>query len=565
MGFEINPIELASSYGGKTEPPKTAGKAARVISADQKSKDQESVTTMQQELAKRLAQIDSDTAEAASTSDPRYRAKLLAGVESARNDIPGIKREITRLGGAAASAPAEAASAPAEAASAEAASAEAASASGAGQGFAIDPAALSTSFVGKGGAEEKPGQSFSDSQKAAGAGLVAGALYGARQNAKNAKQPEPIANDSLAARLMEKRMGLPAGAISAYEHRLYGLTNPQDIALDVAREINSAKPPAAPVATGALPVAPTGAAAGPRAEPTMGAAQTEPTADQVARILQGGNGATLDTTGRARQAGYNIQTAQEAAIMKTLIANGMSEESARAYLAQMPGLTATDSGVLIPRSTAVPTAGARPQAPSVWTRPRAIGPVPWANEGQSSALGAMGEVRPNEGQPSALGSMGEVRPGAAPAAPAQAAPAPAAPAQQIPSADQMASRIRAASARAHMLQRGANVGVRGAFGAPLAAQAYGMATQEEPTDWQQWLSLFGGGLGTFGPLTSKLPFMGRVPVAGPVGALAQVPYAIKHREEIARGMTLPDVVGNPNVLTGPEMFEKLPLFHIGDR
>jgi hypothetical protein len=116
-----------------------------------------------------------------------------------------------------------------------------------------------------------------------------------------------------------------------------------------------------------------------------------------------------------------------------------------------------------------------------------------------------------------------------------------------------------------MLQRGANVGVRGAFGAPLAAQAYGMATQEEPTDWQQWLSLFGGGLGTFGPLTSKLPFMGRVPVAGPVGALAQVPYAIKHREEIARGMTLPDVVGNPNVLTGPEMFEKLPLFHIGDR
>jgi hypothetical protein len=557
MGFEINPVELASSYGGKTEPPKSTEKAARVISADQKSKDQESVTTMQQELAKRLAQIDSDTAEAASTSDPRYRAKLLAGIESARNDIPGIKREITRLGGAAASAPAEAASAPAEAASAPA---EAASASGAGEGFVIDPAALSTSFENKGGAKEKSEEFFSDAQKAAGAGAVAGALYGARQNAKNAKQPEPIANDSLAARLMEKRMGLPAGTISEFEHRLYGLTNPQDIALDVARGMAPASAPATPAPTGALPVASTGAAVGSRVEPTMGATQLEPTAEQAARILQGGNSATLDTTGRARQTGYNIQTAQEAAIMKTLIANGMSEESARAYLAKMPGLTATDSGVLIPRSTAVPTAGARPQAPSVWNRSRAIGPVPWANNAQPSPLGTMGEV-----QPSPLGSMGEVRPGAAPAPAAPAPAAPAAPAQQTPTDEQMANKIRAASARAHMLQRGANVAVRGAFGAPLAAQAYGMATQEEPTDWQQWLSLFGGGLGTFGPLTSKLPFMGRVPVAGPVGALAQIPYAVKHREEIARGMTLPDVVGNPNLLTGSEMFEKLPLFHIGDR
>lgn len=540
MGFEINPDEITSSYSGKTEPPKATNKQARVVPADQKVKNPEALTSLQSELAKTLLQIDSDTAEAATTPDPRYRAKLLAGVQRARDDIPGIKREITRLGGTAVSAPAEAASAPVEAASA----------SGAGQEFVVDPDALSTSFEGKGGAEEKPEESFSDSQKAAGAGAVAGALYGARQNAKNAKQFGPIADDSLTARLMEKRMGLPAGTISAYEHRLYGLTNPQDIALDVARGM---APASTSAPTGALPVSPTGVAAGPRVEPTMGAAsvnaQLEPTAEQAARILQGGNGATLDTTGRARQTGYNIQTAQEAAIMKTLMESGMSEENARAYLARMPGLTATPSGLIIPRSPAVPTAGARPQTPDVWRRPRAIGPVPWAN-------GA---------QPSPLGTMGEVRPGAAPAqAPVRAAPAPTAPAQQTPTAEQMASRIRAASSRARMLQRGANVAVRGAFGAPLAAQGYNMATQEEPIDWQQWLSLGGGALGAFGPLTSKLPFMGRVPVAGPVGALAQVPYAIKHREEIARGMTLPDVL-NPALLTGPEMFEKLPLFHIGDR
>lgn len=532
MGFEINPVELTYSYGDKTEPSKAANKQARVVSADQKDKNQEALATLQQERAERLAQIESDTAAAASTTDARYRQELETRVKRAKNDITSLDREITRAGGTAASAPAEAASAPAEAASA----------SGAEQEFVISPDALSTSFEGKGGAEEKPGQSFSDSQKAAGAGLVAGALYGARQNAKNAKQPEPIANDSLAARLMEKRMGLPAGTISAYEHRLYGLTNPQDIALDMARGMA----PATPAPTGGLPVASTGAA-------------LEPTAEQAARILQGGNSATLDTTGRARQAGYNIQTAQEAAIIKTLIANGISEESARAYLARMPGLTATDSGILIPRSTAAPTAGPRPQTPDVWRRSRATGPVPWANGAQPSPLGTMGEA-----QPSPLGSMGEVRPGAAPAAPAPAAPA--APAQQTPTAEQMANKIRAASSRAHTLQRGANVAVRGAFGAPLAAQAYNMGTQEEPIDWTQWLSLFGGGLGTFGPLTSKIPRVaGRVPVAGTLATLAQVPYAVKHREEIARGMTLPDVVGDPNMLTGPEMFEKLPLFHIGDR
>ena len=532
MGFEINPVELASSYGGKTEPPKAAEKTARVISADEKAKNQESVTIMQQELAKRLAQIDSDTAEAASTPDPRYRAKLLAGVERARNDIPGIKREITRLGGAAASAPAEAASAPAEAASAPAdaasAPADAASASGAGQGFAIDPAELSNSFAGKNDAEKKP-------QKAAGAGLVAGALYGARQNAKNAKQPEPIANDSLAARLMERRMGLPAGAISAYEHKLYGLTNPQDIALDVARGMAPASTPATPAPTGGLPV---------RVEPSFGSTRMAPSN----AYMVSGEGPTqvynyalslgLSPT-QAMQAVDNTKEEGGAHYIKSQARTG-ELKAQKMFPAGTTSLPEAPS-IVVPVSAG---GGPRPQSPDVWKRPRAIGPVPWANEGQSSALG----------------SMGEVRPGAAPAAPAQAAPA-----QQTPTADQMASQIRAASARAHMLQRGANVAVRGAFGAPLAAQAYGMATQEEPTDWTQWLSLFGGGLGTFGPLTSKLPFMGRVPVAGSVGALAQIPYAVKHREEIARGMTLPDVVGNPNVLTGSEMFEKLPLFHIGDR
>ena len=141
-------------------------------------------------------------------------------------------------------------------------------------------------------------------------------------------------------------------------------------------------------------------------------------------------------------------------------------------------------------------------------------------------------------------------------------PAAATPTQQ-PTVEETAAKIRAASARAHALQRGANVAVRGLFGAPLVAQGYTMATQKEPIDWTQYLSLIGNTLGTFGPLTSKIPGVaGRIPVAGPLATLAQIPYAVKHREELARGMTMADV-RNPHALMPSEMFE--PAFPVDNR
>jgi len=358
---------------------------------------------------------------------------------------------------------------------------------------------------------------------AAGAGALGGALYGA------SKKPVP-SEVSLAARLMERYYGLPSGALTTFEGALPTPVN--EASMIAARTI--VPPP-------------------PAFSPTTAGAQTELTPEQVARILQGGESDTRGTTGRARQTGYNIQTAQEAAI-KALMGAGMSELDAQAYLAKLPGLTSTSSGVIVPRSTSVPTAGPRTQ-PDVWKRERAIGPVPWTGDVQPPPLGGMGATRPG----TAPAPVAPVAP-AAPAAPVEPTP------QRQPTVEETAAKIRAASARAHALQRGSNVAVRGLFGAPLAAQAYGMATQEEPIDWQQLLSLGGGALGTFGPLTSKIPKVARrVPVAGPLAALAQLPYAIKHREEIARQMTLPDVVGDPNILTGSEMFEKLPLFHMDKR
>ena len=106
-----------------------------------------------------------------------------------------------------------------------------------------------------------------------------------------------------------------------------------------------------------------------RVEPTIGVntgVNSANTDSQVSRILQGGNGATEGTTGRARQTGYNVQTAQEAAAKKVaeetaelMKRAGITEMDARQFLAKQPTLTASSSGVLYPKTEAPKTIGPR--------------------------------------------------------------------------------------------------------------------------------------------------------------------------------------------------------------
>jgi hypothetical protein len=113
-----------------------------------------------------------------------------------------------------------------------------------------------------------------------------------------------------------------------------------------------------------------------RVEPTIGVdsgvnsantgVNSANTDSQVSRILQGGNGATEGTTGRARQTGYNVQTAQEAAAKKVaeetaelMKRTGITEMDARQFLAKQPTLTASPSGVLYPKTEAPKTIGPR--------------------------------------------------------------------------------------------------------------------------------------------------------------------------------------------------------------
>jgi hypothetical protein len=110
---------------------------------------------------------------------------------------------------------------------------------------------------------------------------------------------------------------------------------------------------------------------------------------QNVRIMQGGQGDTLGTTGRARQEGYNADTAQRAAVKSEM---EKITPQAKQILAKMPGMTSTPSGVLIPRTEPRPTAGPRPQPSALKVR----GGVPFTpSTGNLVDLDSFGAFRPS--------------------------------------------------------------------------------------------------------------------------------------------------------------------------
>jgi hypothetical protein len=102
----------------------------------------------------------------------------------------------------------------------------------------------------------------------------------------------------------------------------------------------------------------------------------DPNANQATRILQGTTG-DEGTTGRARQQGYNEQTAQQAAqrkemdkLLAQLKNTGAVADDASAVFAKNPGMTSTATGVLYPRSEPAQTLGARgPQGQVGFSKP----------------------------------------------------------------------------------------------------------------------------------------------------------------------------------------------------
>jgi len=120
------------------------------------------------------------------------------------------------------------------------------------------------------------------------------------------------------------------------------------------------------------------------------------------RILQGTTDPTSGASGRARMGGFNIETAQQAARAKEAAENigalqraGVVSQGAPNVLAQAPGMTASPSGVLFPRS-AVPSAP--PPTPSRGAL-EAVSDLFKGMMGPESKLGGFGRAAMRYGAP----------------------------------------------------------------------------------------------------------------------------------------------------------------------
>jgi len=198
------------------------------------------------------------------------------------------------------------------------------------------------------------------------------------------------------------------------------------------------------------------------------------TPDQVNRILSGGEGSTLGTTGRQRSEGFNLETSRRSRLQNDLenLVNQKFPGTPDPIISVGEPLVPLKSNLIVPQSVATKE----------------------AEKTTSNTLQAINEAEK--------------------------------------------------SAKISGIKSGLTKGGMGALGGALTGlQGYNMATQEKPLDWSHYLSLLGNLGMTFG---------GKA--LGTLGGLAQIPYAIKHRDELAHGMTYGDI--NPTVFGGsPEAME----------
>jgi hypothetical protein len=296
-----------------------------------------------------------------------------------------------------------------------------------------------------------------------------------------------VSEEDMAKQMAQKRLEgmqlLGAGAGAAAGMGLdvagRGISRGVNAAADaVARAMESRTPPAGPLGAPGAPGAPPSGGLPARVEPPMSGPSAQST-----RILQGGQGDTLGTTGRARQEGYNIETAQRAANKGEA---GKLSPQARQVLANVPGLTSTESGVLYPRTEPRQTAGPRPQPSALRVR----GGVPYTPMAPD-----LGSVRP--GPNPALGGQVEPTMGAPRPAPAGGLP-PGAP----PQGPSMASRAMDVGRRvmnAPMVGSGLG-GALGGYGAVTMADDANQRMQKK-----DYLGAAVSGLGALGSAAAVIP------------------------------------------------------------
>lgn len=223
--MQIDPNELAISFGGKAAAPAAADRSEhpRVSPEDQKDKDIERRAILETELAKQIAWLDENNRKPTPNGKKEgdeFKAKLIR----TEADIEGLKRELNRMGPAPAALPAAAA------AESDAAPAEKTTIG------EIDPSELGGSYL-EPEAESNAYKFWTPERLAAAFGGTAGALFG-----------NPLKGDpgGMAARLAERLMSAPSGSVQD----MYGAQNPSSPAT-LSRQLAEQRVP--PVQQGALP------------------------------------------------------------------------------------------------------------------------------------------------------------------------------------------------------------------------------------------------------------------------------------------------------------------------
>jgi hypothetical protein len=225
---------------------------------------------------------------------------------------------------------------------------------------------------------------------------------------------------------------------------------------------------------------------------------TDFTPDQVQRILQGGEGPTMGTTGAQRGYGYNAEQQRRARHQaETERTVSKINPYAPDPIVQAGQVVPLKSGIQVPTNVATEIAQQQAKAQTEQQRQN-------LELQRQSELNKAGLSQQTINRESDLSKSRGYRSG---------------------------------------LGKAAMGTIGGAQSGLSGYDIYQKWKNKEPIDWQDWSRLAGSLAQTFG---------GRK--TGTAGALATLPWAYKHRDELYKGMTLPDVA-DPNMFTGSEMFE----------
>jgi hypothetical protein len=225
------------------------------------------------------------------------------------------------------------------------------------------------------------------------------------------------------------------------------------------------------------------------------------TPEQIERIFQGGEGSTLGTTGAQRGFGYQGEQQRRARVQADTERNvrGLNPNLSDPIVSAGQ-LVPLRSGIQVPPSVAAETAQAELLA---------------QQNAQKANLEAERQTHENLLKENQKNLNATVK----------------------------------GAKRSGYVTGGAKLGM-GALGGALtgldALNAYRVyeankqdPTKNRPLDWTDYMALGGGPLAMFGKK-----------ILGPIGLGMQIPYAVRHRDEVARGMTMSDI--NPTVYSGTE-------------